>query len=111
MGVNTNPLEALGEKVRDERIRQRYSLQAAAVAAKVARDTWKRVEVGKSVHDTSRSAVLDLLGLDWKGDPVGQENEPAAELNVAEMMRQVLERNRELERQVQELRQRLPESG
>lgn len=56
-------------KVAAERARQRYTVKAAAEAAGVARDTWKRVEDGLGVNDVSRAKVLDFLGLDDRGDP------------------------------------------
>lgn len=68
-------MKDLGEKIKAERIRQRFSLKGAAKAASMARDTWKKVELGQSVHDTSRSAALELLGLDWSGEPVGPDTQ------------------------------------
>jgi len=63
-------LEELGERVRAARVKQRWTVVAAAEAAEIARDTWKRVEDGKSVRDTSRAAVLEFLGLDDRGYPL-----------------------------------------
>lgn len=71
MNVNSSPLQALGGKIRAARIDQRYDVKAAASAAGIARDTWKKIENGESVHDTKRAAALQLLGLDWDGEPVG----------------------------------------
>ena len=61
----------LGALIRVERERQRYSLKAAADAADISRDTWRKIEAGESVHDTKRRAALDLLGLDDDGRTVG----------------------------------------
>lgn len=65
----TDYLAELGERVRQERIRQRWTVKGASVAAGMARDTWKRIEAGQGVHDTNRQRALDLLGLDHDGEP------------------------------------------
>jgi hypothetical protein len=63
-------LEELGGRVRAARLDQRWDVKGAAGAAGVARDTWKRVEEGLSVRDTSRAKVLAFLGLDDRGFPL-----------------------------------------
>ena len=61
--------EQLGRRIRAERERQRYSVKSAAEAALVARDTWAKIEAGKSVHDANLRAALMLLDLDEHGEP------------------------------------------
>lgn len=73
--MTTSPLEDLGRKIRDARALQRYDVKAAAAAAGIARDTWVKIEKGESVQDTKRAAALQLLGLDWNGEPVGGQRE------------------------------------
>lgn len=69
--MDTDPWVELGRKIKAARIDQRYDVKAAAKAAGIARDTWKKVEAGESAQDTKRAAVLQFLGLDWNGEPVG----------------------------------------
>lgn len=73
MHVTPTPLEDLGAKIKAARIAQRYDVRGAASAAQIARDTWKKIENGESVHDTKRAAATQLLGLDWNGEPIGGE--------------------------------------
>lgn len=67
--------KVLGRKIAQERARQRYTVKSAAAAAGIARDTWKRIEMGVGVHDTSRVAALELLGLREDGSPAGASRE------------------------------------
>lgn len=69
-------LVALGERVKDERLAQRWTMKGASIEADVARDTWKRVEQGLPVHDVNRRKVLDFLGLDDRGEPIVVTPEP-----------------------------------
>jgi len=57
----------LGRRVAARRVALRWSVQAAARQAGIARDTWRKVEAGESVQDTKRATVLDVLGLDEHG--------------------------------------------
>lgn len=110
----SDPLQSLGEKVKAERIRQRYGVKNAALAAGIARDTWKRIEDGKGVHDTSRQAALALLGLDWWGEPVGggdQDRDYVASPGATEVPgvtdAEVLQELRDMQRRLEELSERL----
>jgi len=61
VGVNEN--EELGRLIKEARIAQGLSVVAAAKKAKIARDTWKKIEAGASVHDTKRKAAREAVGL------------------------------------------------
>jgi len=65
--------QEIGERIRAERIRQRFNVKRAAAEAGISRDTWVKVEAGASVHDTKRQAALDLLKLDADGVPIKEE--------------------------------------
>lgn len=69
--------EELASRIRIERKRLRYSMATAASEAGMARDTWRKIEEGKSVHDHNLQAALDLLGLDETGAPVGADTQDA----------------------------------
>jgi transcriptional regulator with XRE-family HTH domain len=58
----------LGQRIEAERLRQRFTQAAAAVEAKISRDTWRRIEEGHPVQDLKLQAALDLLGLDQAGN-------------------------------------------
>jgi transcriptional regulator with XRE-family HTH domain len=62
----------LGRRVATRRVELRWSVQAAAREAGIARDTWRKIEAGESVQDTKRAIVLDVLGLDEHGRPVAE---------------------------------------
>lgn len=66
----------LGRRVATRRIALRWSVQAAAREAGIARDTWRKIEAGESVQDTKRAIVLDVLGLDGHGHPRAEEAAP-----------------------------------
>lgn len=86
-------LQELGERVKAARIDQRWTVQAAAKKAGIARDTWKRVENGHSVHDTSRATVLDFLGLDDRGRTVAA---PVGDLASEDQLDHILDMASEL---------------
>lgn len=71
----------VGQRIAAERARQRYTVKGAAEQAGIARDTWKRIEAGLGVHDTSRAAALDLLGLGADGRP---KPAPAGSVGLAD---------------------------
>lgn len=70
--------EEVGERITAARLRHRYSVQAAAAASGISRDTWRKIEAGRSVHDTKRQAALDLLGLNVDGLTVGAPTQDAS---------------------------------
>lgn len=53
----------LGERVAAARLGRKLSKEGAARLAGVSTITYKRIEDGKSVRDTSLAQVLDALGL------------------------------------------------
>ncbi len=67
----------LGQRVKAERKRLRYSAAGAARDAGMARDTWNKIERGQSVQDHNLEAALRLLGLDERGDHVGGDEQDA----------------------------------
>lgn len=81
-------MKDLGERIRDERIAQGLSMIAAAKGAGLARDTWRKIEEGGSVHDTKRHAAMKFLGItesntEW--GRVGQLEDHAAVLGAGEV--------------------------
>lgn len=58
-----NELERLGERIKTERVAQGYSVKGAAEGSGIARDTWRKIEAGKSVHDIKRNVAMRFLGL------------------------------------------------
>lgn len=53
----------LGNQVRDARVAKGWGKEEAARQAGMSSITWKKVEDGKSVHDTSLAQVLQAVGL------------------------------------------------
>lgn len=56
-------IKQLGERIRAERVAQGYSVQSAAKKSGIARDTWRKIEAGGSVHDTKRHVAMEFLGI------------------------------------------------
>lgn len=85
--VGMDSMRELGERIKTERIAQGYSVKTAAEKSGIARDTWRKIEAGGSVHDTKRHAAMELLGIsdanaEW--GTVGRLEDHAAD--PAEMM-------------------------
>lgn len=79
-----NAFERLGERIRTERIAQGYSVKRAAAESGIARDTWRKIEAGGSVHDTKRHIAMSFLGIseantEWGS--VGKLEDHAADLS------------------------------
>lgn len=76
-------ISQLGERIRAERVAQGYSVKSAAEKSGIARDTWRKIEAGGSVHDTKRHIAMEFLGLsevntEW--GTVGRLEDHAADL-------------------------------
>lgn len=56
-------MKELGERIKAERVAQGLSMKTAAEGAGLARDTWRKIEDGGSVHDTKRHAAMKYLGI------------------------------------------------
>lgn len=56
-------MKELGERIKTERVAQGYSVKSAAEASGIARDTWRKIEAGGSVHDTKRHVAMRFLGI------------------------------------------------
>jgi transcriptional regulator with XRE-family HTH domain len=69
--MGTEHLEELGRRVVRARLARGWSKEQAAREARISSITWKRVEDGLGVQDVKRAQVLDILGLDDRGEPVG----------------------------------------
>lgn len=78
------PLERLATKVRERRLELRIGIAAAATSAGMSKDTWRRVEEGARVRETSYAKIDSALGwasgscqgvLDGAGEPI--ETQPA----------------------------------
>ena len=69
--MNTEQLERLGHRVERARLGKGWSKEQAAREARISSITWKRVEDGLGVQDVKRAKVLEVLGLDDRGEPVG----------------------------------------
>jgi transcriptional regulator with XRE-family HTH domain len=69
--MNAEQLERLGQRVARARLARGWSKEQAAREARISSITWKRVEDGLGVQDVKRAAVLDVLALDDRGEPVG----------------------------------------
>lgn len=75
----------------------------AYTAAGVNAATWARAINGLSIKPHTQRAIVANLWPETRGDWTKIPAEPEA-LNVAEQMRAILERNRRLEQQVEELK-------
>lgn len=64
-------LQELGRRVTRARLARGWSKEQAAREARISSITWKRVEDGLGVQDVKRARVLEILGLDDRGEPVG----------------------------------------
>ena len=73
--MNTEQLKRLGQRVERARLSHGWSKEQAAREARISSITWKRVEDGLGVQDVKRAQVLDVLGLDDRGDPVGDSTQ------------------------------------
>ena len=76
-------MKELGERIKAERVAQGLSMKTAAAGAGLARDTWRKIEEGGSVHDTKRHAAMKYLGItesnaDW--GRVGRLEDHAADM-------------------------------
>lgn len=69
--MNSEQLERLGKRVERARLTHGWSKEQAAREAGISSITWKRVEDGLGVQDVKRARVLEVLGLDDRGEPVG----------------------------------------
>jgi transcriptional regulator with XRE-family HTH domain len=69
--MNPEQLERLGQRVERARLSHGWSKEQAAREARISSITWKRVEDGLGVQDVKRAKVLEVLGLDDRGEPVG----------------------------------------
>jgi transcriptional regulator with XRE-family HTH domain len=69
--MNPEQLQRLGHRVLRARLAQGWSKEQAAREARISSITWKRVEDGLGVQDVKRARVLEVLGLDDRGEPVG----------------------------------------
>ena len=69
--MNAEQLERLGRRVDHARLARGWSKEKAAREAGISSITWKRVEDGLGVQDVKRARVLEVLGLDDRGEPVG----------------------------------------
>jgi len=69
--MNSEQLERLGRRVERARLSRGWSKEQAAREARISSITWKRVEDGLGVQDVKRAQVLEVLGLDDRGEPVG----------------------------------------
>ena len=69
--MNSEQLERLGAKVARARLTRGWSKEQAAREARISSITWKRVEDGLGVQDVKRAKVLEVLGMDDRGEPVG----------------------------------------
>ena len=69
--MNPQQLEQLGHRVERARLTRGWSKEQAAREARISSITWKRVEDGLGVQDVKRAQVLEVLGLDDRGEPVG----------------------------------------
>jgi hypothetical protein len=69
--MNPEQLKQLGRRVERARLAHGWSKEQAAREARISSITWKRVEDGLGVQDVKRAAVLDVLALDDRGEPVG----------------------------------------
>ena len=69
--MNPEHLAPLGHRVERARLARGWSKEQAAREARISSITWKRVEDGLGVQDVKRAQVLDVLGLDDRGEPVG----------------------------------------
>src|SRR6476620_4946620 len=69
--MNPEQLERLGRRVERARLARGWSKEQASREARISSITWKRVEDGLGVQDVKRAQVLDVLGLDDRGEPVG----------------------------------------
>ena len=67
----TEHLQELGRRVVRARLARGWSKEQAAREASISSITWKRVEDGLGVQDVKRARVLEVLGLDDRGEPVG----------------------------------------
>jgi transcriptional regulator with XRE-family HTH domain len=67
----TEHLQELGRRVVRARLARGWSKEQAAREARISSITWKRVEDGLGVQDVKRAQVLEVLGLDDRGEPVG----------------------------------------
>lgn len=63
MVLGMENIKQLGERIRAERVAQGYSVQSAAKKSGIARDTWRKIEAGGSVHDTKRHVAMEFLGI------------------------------------------------
>lgn len=68
-------MEQLGERIRTERIAKGYSLKSAAEGSGIARDTWRKIEAGGSVHDTKRHIAMEFLGISERNQEWGSLGE------------------------------------
>ena len=69
--MNPEQLERLGRRVARARLARGWSKEQAAREARISSITWKRVEDGLGVQDVKRARVLEVLGLDDRGERVG----------------------------------------
>src|SRR5690348_4837197 len=56
-------IDELASAVKDARLERGWSVEEAARRADMSRITWKRIEDGQPVRDTSRRTVEKLLGI------------------------------------------------
>ncbi|NYG07029.1 hypothetical protein BJ986_001516 [Phycicoccus badiiscoriae] len=70
--MNPEQLERLGKRVERARLARGWSKEQASREARISSITWKRVEDGLGVQDVKRARVLEVLGLDDRGEPVGE---------------------------------------
>ena len=73
--MNPEQLERLGSRVERARLARGWSKEQAAREARISSITWKRVEDGLGVQDVKRARVLEVLGLDDRGEPVGASSQ------------------------------------
>jgi transcriptional regulator with XRE-family HTH domain len=73
--MNLEQLERLGQRVERARLAHGWSKEQAAREARISSITWKRVEDGLGVQDVKRARVLEVLGLDDRGEPVGASSQ------------------------------------
>lgn len=56
-------MKDLGERIRAKRIAAKHSVKSAAKDSGIARDTWRKIELGESVQDTKRHIAMQFLGM------------------------------------------------